>query len=99
MGTPARRGGIHAAALRRPRSILRHCERSEAIQAVSAEGFWIASSYQRKIALQFCRGLLAMTTEREAACRYDLLLPAAAATGAGLSCFWNINNGRKMTRP
>ncbi|MEY9236593.1 hypothetical protein ABIF65_001329 [Bradyrhizobium japonicum] len=31
--------------------------------------------------------------------RYDLLLPAAAATGAGLSCFWNINNGRKMTRP
>ena len=31
--------------------------------------------------------------------RYDLLLPVAAATGAGLSCFWNINNGRKMTRP
>ncbi|MDD1530598.1 hypothetical protein C7U92_25220 [Bradyrhizobium sp. WBOS7] len=40
---------------------LRHCERSEAIQNHSAEGFWIASSHQRKIATQFCRELLAMT--------------------------------------
>jgi hypothetical protein len=42
----------------------RHCERSEAIQNPSAETVWIASSHQRKIATQFCRGLLAMT-ERE----------------------------------
>jgi hypothetical protein len=40
----------------------RHCERSEAIQTISADGVWIASSLQRKIASQFCRGLLAMTT-------------------------------------
>ncbi|WP_208753157.1 hypothetical protein, partial [Bradyrhizobium genosp. SA-3] len=44
----------------------RHCERSEAIQSLSAEAVWIASSHQRKIALQFCRELLAMT-EFEAA--------------------------------
>src|SRR5437763_8765221 len=35
----------------------RHCERSEAIQNVSAEAVWIASSHQRKIATQFCRAL------------------------------------------
>jgi hypothetical protein len=45
------------------------------------------------------RDALAMTTERETTSSYDLLLPAAAATGAALSCFWNINSGRKMTRP
>ncbi len=37
--------------------ILRHCERSEAIQKLSAEGFWIASS----------QGLLAMTRRGERA--------------------------------
>ncbi|MEZ2147347.1 hypothetical protein AAE026_34465 [Bradyrhizobium sp. DN5] len=35
---------------------LRHCERSEAIQTVTAEGFWIASP----------QGLLAMTALRAA---------------------------------
>ncbi|SDH51187.1 hypothetical protein SAMN05216338_101034 [Bradyrhizobium sp. Rc2d] len=39
--------------------------KAEAIQNVSAEAVWIASSHQRKIALQFCRGLLAMTTEAD----------------------------------
>src|SRR4051812_28250418 len=39
----------------------RHCERSEAIQNLSAEKVWIASSHLRKIASQFCRELLAMT--------------------------------------
>ena len=88
MGTPARRGGIHAAALIRPasQSIACHCERSEAIQNLADESVWIASSQE----------LLAKTTESFS---YDLLLPATAATGAGVSCFWNINNGRKMTRP
>jgi hypothetical protein len=37
----------------------RHCERIDAIQQDTAHR--IASSLQRKIALQFCRGLLAMT--------------------------------------
>jgi hypothetical protein len=45
--------------------IQRHCERSEAIQSASAERLWIASSHQRKIASQFCRGLLAMTAWRK----------------------------------
>jgi hypothetical protein len=40
----------------------RHCERSEAIQSLSAVGLWIASSLLRKIATQFCRELLAMTS-------------------------------------
>jgi hypothetical protein len=41
----------------------RHCERSEAIQSLSAETVWVASSHQRKIASQFCRGLLAVTEQ------------------------------------
>ena len=41
-------------------SVVRHCERSEAIH-IAAWEIWIASSLQRKIALQFCRELLAMT--------------------------------------
>jgi len=32
---------------------LRHCERSEAIQNLSAEAVWIASLHRRKIASQF----------------------------------------------
>src|SRR4051794_33178166 len=40
-------------ALRQPH-VFRHCERSEAIQNLSAEGLWIASS----------QGLLAMTAGR-----------------------------------
>ena len=49
--------------MKRIAHILRHCERSEAIQGLSAEAVWIASSHQRKIATQFCRELLAMTVE------------------------------------
>jgi hypothetical protein len=41
---------------------------SEANQGIRAEG-WIASSLQRKIALQFCRQLLAMTANRKSAVR------------------------------
>ena len=89
MGASAGRRRVYAAALA-GHVIRRHCERSEAIQNPTAERFWIASSQE----------LLAMTLERGGARRrYDLLLPATAATGAGLSGFWNINNGRKMTRP
>ncbi|SDH62335.1 hypothetical protein SAMN05216338_101172 [Bradyrhizobium sp. Rc2d] len=48
----------------------RHCERSEAIQTVTAAAVWIASSHQRKIVPQFCRELLAMTESVEATSRY-----------------------------
>ena len=56
----------------------RHCERSEAIQSVSAEGLWIASSHQRKIASQFCRELLAMTAWRKRALELRSHAPDAA---------------------
>src|SRR5947209_15125205 len=51
------------------RATFRHCERSEAIQNLSAEAAWIASSHQRKTASQFCRELLAMTVEAANALR------------------------------
>ncbi|MFK4509770.1 hypothetical protein IQ17_03621 [Bradyrhizobium daqingense] len=54
------------------RLILRHCERSEAIQNLSAEGFWIASS----------QGLLAMTWRARA--HTPLLCPGRSA--APLRC-------------
>ena len=50
---------------------------SEAIQNASAATVWIASSLQRKIATQFCRGLLAMT-------EYYLGLEFDGSGGGGL---------------
>ncbi|WP_271569494.1 hypothetical protein, partial [Bradyrhizobium sp. CCBAU 11386] len=51
----------HTDAVRGPSTPSLRAQRSEAIQTISAETVWIASSHQRKIASQFCRGLLAMT--------------------------------------
>ena len=84
MGASAQRNGIYAAAVAR-RTILRHCERSVGQQS-SCPGRGAA------------RSGATLRPAHEAARGYDLLLPATAATGAGLS-FWNISNGRKMMRP
>ncbi|AWO93658.1 MULTISPECIES: hypothetical protein [Bradyrhizobium] len=61
----------------------RHCERSEAIQTLSVEAVWIASSHQRKIATQFCRELLAMTALMQLCATIPAVVIASSNTPAG----------------
>jgi hypothetical protein len=65
---------------RRPDNSAVIASASEAIQNLYDEAIWIASSLQRKIAQQFCRGLLAMTNS----CNWDQLLTLPPPLGKAM---------------
>ncbi|MET4762270.1 hypothetical protein ABIA00_007591 [Bradyrhizobium ottawaense] len=90
MGAPAQRGRVYVAALSGSRLKL-----ASQIPAVDPSSVIASEAKQSRIA----RALRNDGGESGTTFRYDLLLPATAATGAGGSGFWNISSGRKMTRP